>query len=386
MQVSAIICEYNPFHTGHKYQIDSIRENIEDVTIVCVMSGDFVQRGDVAIIDKHTRAKIAVENGADLVLQLPAFFSTQVAEIFARGGVSLINLLGCVDFLCFGSESGDIEKLYERANSDTDKDKEILRQSLKAGNSFASSYFTSESMINMSNDILATEYIRALQGVKSDIRPYAIKRQGANYNDKALNENFSSATAIRESLKKGDISKIEPFIPSGAKNYFDIIKFDEDFFELIKYSIISKKDTLNEIFEIGEGLENRILSKIEESKDMEDLIKNIKSKRYTYTRIRRILFNILLDIKKTDIEEIKRRNFYLPYVRVLAFNNRGREVLKEIKKIGNIKIINKVANHNVQDAYEKMLFEKDILATKIYNISKKSRYSDDYRATPIYAK
>ena len=384
MQVSAIICEYNPFHTGHKYQIDSIRENIEDVAIVCVMSGDFVQRGDVAIIDKHTRAKIAVENGADLVLQLPAFFSTQVAEIFARGGVSLINSLGCVDFLCFGSESGDIEKLYERANSDTDK--EILRQSLKAGNSFASSYFTSESMINMSNDILATEYIRALQGVKSDIRPYAIKRQGANYNDKALNENFSSATAIRESLKKGDIAKIKSFIPSGSQNYFDIIKFDEDFFELIKYSIISKKDTLNEIFEIGEGLENRILSKIEESKDMEDLIKNIKSKRYTYTRIRRILFNILLDIKKTDIEEIKRRNFYLPYVRVLAFNDRGREALKEIKKIGNIKMINKVANHNVQDAYEKMLFEKDILATKIYNISKKSRYSDDYRATPIYVK
>jgi UPF0348 protein nther_1353 len=384
MQVSAIICEYNPFHTGHKYQIDSIRENIEDVAIVCVMSGDFVQRGDVAIIDKHTRAKIAVENGADLVLQLPAFFSTQVAEIFARGGVSLINSLGCVDFLCFGSESGDIEKLYERTNSDTDK--EILRQSLKAGNSFASSYFTSESMINMSNDILATEYIRALQGVKSDIRPYAIKRQGANYNDKALNENFSSATAIRESLKKGDIAKIKSFIPSGSQNYFDIIKFDEDFFELIKYSIISKKDKLNEIFEIGEGLENRILSKIEESKDMEDLIKNIKSKRYTYTRIRRILFNILLDIKKTDIEEIKRRNFYLPYVRVLAFNDRGREALKEIKKIGNIKIINKVANHSVQEPYEKMLFEKDILATKIYNISKKSRYSDDYRATPIYVK
>ena len=384
MQVSAIICEYNPFHTGHKYQIDSIRENIEDVAIVCVMSGDFVQRGDVAIIDKHTRAKIAVENGADLVLQLPAFFSTQVAEIFARGGVSLINSLGCVDFLCFGSESGDIEKLYERANSDTDK--EILRQSLKAGNSFASSYFTSESIINMSNDILATEYIRALQGVKSKTRPFAIKRQGANYNDKALNENFSSATAIRESLKKGDISKIESFIPSGSQNYFDIIKFDEDFFELIKYSIISKEDTLNEIFEIGEGLENRILSKIEGSKDMEDLIMNIKSKRYTYARIRRILFNILLDIKKTDIEEIKRRNFYLPYVRVLAFNDRGRKVLKEIKKIGNIKMINKVANHNVQDAYEKMLFEKDILATKIYNISKKSRYSDDYRVTPIYVK
>ena len=301
MQVSAIICEYNPFHTGHKYQIDSIRENIEDVAIVCVMSGDFVQRGDVAIIDKHTRAKIAVENGADLVLQLPAFFSTQVAEIFARGGVSLINSLGCVDFLCFGSESGDIEKLYERAN--TDKDKDILRQSLKAGNSFASSYFTSESMINMSNDILATEYIRALQGVKSDIRPYAIKRQGANYNDKALNENFSSATAIRESLKKGDISKIESFIPSGAKNYFDIIKFDEDFFELIKYAILSKKDRLGEVFEIGEGLENRILSKIEESKDMEDLIKNIKSKRYTYTRIRRILFNILLDRYRRNKEK-----------------------------------------------------------------------------------
>ena len=384
MQVSAIICEYNPFHTGHKYQIDSIRENMEDVAIVCVMSGDFVQRGDVAIIDKHTRAKIAVENGSDLVLQLPTFFSTQVAEIFASGSVSLINSLGCVDFLCFGSESGDIEKLYERANSDTDK--EILRQSLKNGNSFASSYFESESMMNMSNDILATEYVKALQNMKSKIRPYIIKRQGANYNDKGLNEKFSSATAIRESFKKGDISKIDSFIPSGSKSYFDIIKFDDDFFELIKYAIISKKDRLGEIFEIGEGLENRILSKIEVTKDMEELIRNIKSKRYTYTRIRRILFNILLDIKKEEIQEIKRRNFYIPYIRVLAFNDRGREVLKEIKKIGNINIINKVANHSVQDAYEKMLFEKDILATKIYNISKKSRHSDDYKTTPIYVK
>ncbi|EFM39625.1 hypothetical protein HMPREF0379_0676 [[Eubacterium] yurii subsp. margaretiae ATCC 43715] len=384
MQVSAIICEYNPFHTGHKYQIDSIRKNIEDAAIICVMSGDFVQRGDVAIIDKHTRARIAVENGADLVLQLPTFFSTQVAEIFARGSVSLINLLGCVKYLCFGSESGDIEKLYERANKDTDE--EVLRQRLKGGNSFASSYFESESMINMSNDILATEYIRALENFKSKIRPFAIKRQGANYNDKGLNEKFSSATAIRESLKKGDISKIESFIPSGSQPYFDIIKFDEDFFELIKYAILSKKYRLGEIFEIGEGLENRILSKIEESKDMEDLIKNIKSKRYTYTRIRRILFNILLDIKKSDIKEIKRRNFYIPYVRVLSFNDRGREVLKEIKKIANIKIINKVANHSIQEPYEKMLFEKDILATRIYNISKKSSYSDDYKTTPIYVK
>ncbi len=327
MQVSAIICEYNPFHTGHKYQIDSIRENMEDVAIVCVMSGDFVQRGDVAIIDKHTRAKIAVENGSDLVLQLPTFFSTQVAEIFASGSVSLINSLGCVDFLCFGSESGDIEKLYERANSDTDK--EILRQSLKNGNSFASSYFESESMMNMSNDILATEYVKALQNMKSKIRPYIIKRQGANYNDKGLNEKFSSATAIRESFKKGDISKIDSFIPSGSKSYFDIIKFDDDFFELIKYAIISKKDRLGEIFEIGEGLENRILSKIEVTKDMEELIRNIKSKRYTYTRIRRILFNILLDIKKEEIQEIKRRNFYIPYLEhfIVSVNLDSGEVL-----------------------------------------------------------
>ena len=133
-------------------------------------------------------------------------------------------------------------------------------------------------------------------------------------------------------------------------------------------------------------MENRILSKVEDSKDMEELIMNIKSKRYTYTRIRRILFNILLDIKKSDIEAIKLKSFSVPYARVLAFNDKGREVLKRIKQKGNIKIINKVANHSVQDAYEKMLFEKDILATKIYNISIKSRYSNDYKDTPIYVK
>ena len=384
MQVSAIICEYNPFHSGHKYQIDSIKKNIEDTAIVCVMSGDFVQRGDVAIIDKHSRAEIAVRNGADLVLQLPTFFSTQVAEIFAKGSISLINSLGCVDYLCFGSESGDVEKLNNNINSNLDI--QDLRQRLKKGNSFAKSYFKSESMMNMSNDILAIEYIRALKNTNSNVIPFIIKRQGSNYNDKDLNKVFSSATAIRESLKKGEISKIDSFIPYKRQPYFETLKFDDDFFEFIKYAIISKKDVLNNIFEIGEGLENRILSKVEESKDMEELIMNIKSKRYTYTRIRRILFNILLDIKKSDIEAIKLKSFSVPYARVLAFNDKGREVLKRIKQIGNIKIMNKVANHSVQDAYEKMLFEKDILATKIYNISIKSRYSNDYKDTPIYVK
>ena len=354
MQVSAIICEYNPFHSGHKYQIDSIKKNIEDTAIVCVMSGDFVQRGDVAIIDKHSRAEITVRNGADLVLQLPTFFSTQVAEIFAKGSISLINSLGCVDYLCFGSESGDVEKLNNNINSNLDI--QDLRQRLKKGNSFAKSYFKSESMMNMSNDILATEYIRALKNTNSNVIPFIIKRQGSNYNDKDLNKVFSSATAIRESLKKGEISKIDSFIPYKRQPYFETLKFDDDFFEFIKYAIISKKDALNNIFEIGEGLENRIL------------------------------FNILLDIKKSDIEAIKLKSFSVPYARVLSFNDKGREVLKRIKQIGDIKIMNKVANHSVQDAYEKMLFEKDILATKIYNISIKSRYSNDYKDTPIYVK
>ena len=177
MKIVGLICEYNPFHTGHKYQIEKIKSMIENAHIVCVMSGDFVQRGDVAILDKHTRTKIALENGADLVILLPTFFCTQVAPIFASGSISLLNMLNCVDYICFGSESGDIEKLKNLSKQKyNEKD---MKNYLKNGDSYIKAYSNISQIPNTSNDILAVEYIKSLELFDSNIEPITIKREGS---------------------------------------------------------------------------------------------------------------------------------------------------------------------------------------------------------------
>lgn len=384
MKIVGLICEYNPFHTGHKYQIGKIKSMIENAHIVCVMSGDFVQRGDVAILDKHTRTKIALENGADLVILLPTFFCTQVAPIFASGSISLLNMLNCVDYICFGSESGNIEKLKNLSKQKyNEKD---MKNYLKNGDSYIKAYSNISQIPNTSNDILAVEYIKSLELFDSNIKPITIKREGSLYNDTNLGNSFASATSIRTSIRNDiDMQKLIKYLPQNSIKYFErkYIKFDEDFYNILKYAILSKKENLKYIFEINEGIENKILENISKSDSVEELIQSVKSKRYTYTRIRRMLFNILLDITKSDMSLIKENRYNIGYARVLGFNDRGRNIIKKIKNNSDIDIVNKVSSYNPKDKHTNMIFQKDIYATKLYNILKKSYYFDDYLTSPI---
>lgn len=393
MKTVAIICEYNPFHTGHKYQINKIRSDFDDAHIVCLMSSNFVQRGDCSILDKHTRGKTALKNGANLVIEMPLFFCTQVAPIFAKGSISTLNALNCIDYLCFGSETNDISNLQKNAKKILIDEKNItsdLKQNLKQGKSFISSYSNTLKITpNMSNDILGIEYIKALIETNSKIKPYSIQRLDSSYNDKSLSNLYSSATSIRYFLKnEKDISKIKQFIPNNCISYFDekYTKFDEDFYKYIKYSIITKSKNLDEIFEVNEGIENLIIQNIKKAKNLEDLIKLTKSKRYTYTKIRRIMFNILLDIKKAEINQIKSNNYKIPYVKLIGFDDKGRDILKKIKSQSDIEIINKLSSYKAKDEYSSMFLKKELNSTQIYNLDKKSYYFDDFLTSPIYLK
>lgn len=398
MNTVGIICEYNPFHTGHLHQIKSVKDKLPDACIVSLMSGEFVQRGGVAVIDKHTRAKIAVQNSSDLCIQLPAFYSTQVAEIFARGAVKTLDEMGIVNFIHFGSESGDIDQLRKNAKKiiEFEKNSSDIGDALLAKNR---TYVSSKSDLidsfpDKSNDILSIEYIKAIEHFSGKMQPLTIKRAGENHNSERIGGEFAGSSAIRKELfkSKDDIqiqnTDIAKYLPKFESRDFDkkFLKFDDDFFPLIKYAILARQADLDSIFEVVEGIENLILKESIESNNFDELIHSVKSKRYTLARIRRIMYNILLNIRKDNIDCIKSCGFRPPYIRVLAFNDKGRTLLKKIKQNTDLDIITKVADYRPGSEYKRMFFEKDILANKIYNIPKKSQYYNDYKTTPIYVR
>ena len=409
-KVIGIVSEYNPFHTGHKHQIETIKKEYDNPYIISFMSGEFVQRGAAAIVDKYARATMAVKNGADLCIQLPTFFSTQVAEIFAKGAINTLNSLGIVDAIHFGSETGDItllesqskkiENSYPSIYSDTILDEKnlplntLIKNNNKSGKSFIKIFSENNGNLpDMSNDILAIEYIKALKYFNSNIVPLTMKRHVSSHNEVSINKEFASSTAIRNSIHEGMLTDKSPknifkFLPENSLIDFKEKKyiFDEHFFEMIKFQIISNKENLKNIFEISEGLENRILKFVDTAKTYEDLIFSIKSKRYTLARIRRIMFNTLLDIQKSQIDTIKASGYKIPYIKILAFNDRGRYIIKKIKQKNNVEIINKFANYKPYDEYSTLFYEKDLLANRIYNIPITKYKSLDYFTSPSYIK
>ena len=409
-KVIGIVSEYNPFHSGHKHQIETIKKEYDNPYIISFMSGEFVQRGAAAIVDKYARATMAVKNGADLCIQLPTFFSTQVAEIFAKGAINTLNSLGIVDAIHFGSETGDItllesqskkiENSYPSIYSDTILDEKnlplntLIKNNNKSGKSFIKIFSENNGNLpDMSNDILAIEYIKALKYFNSNIVPLTMKRHVSSHNEVSINKEFASSTAIRNSIHEGMLTDKSPenifkFLPENSLIDFKEKKyiFDEQFFEMIKFQIISNKENLKDIFEISEGLENRILKFVDTAKTYEDLILSIKSKRYTLARIRRIMFNILLDIQKSQIDTIKASGYKIPYIKILAFNDRGRYIIKKIKQKNNVEIINKFTNYKPYDEYSTLFYEKDLLANRIYNIPITKCKSLDYFTSPSYIK
>lgn len=335
---TGIICEFNPFHSGHKYLIDSIKS---DGAVICVMSGNFVQRGEFAIYDKFKRCDKALENGADIVIELPCAYSLMSAEGFANAGVTLLEKTGIVDEIAFGTECDDINRLKKTANK-IDESHELIKTEMKKGLSYpvARKNVISDDLLDTPNNILAIEYLR-----HTSLPAKAVRRIGKGHD---TNDELYSASAIRKKLNQGEICTI--------KNCEKAI--------LARLRVMSAED-FAQIEDVNEGLENRIYNAVRQSASVEDIYKLIKTKRYTLSRIRRIILKAYLGITKEY-------SFDVPYIRILGFNSKGKELLPILKKNAKLPIISKYSDIQRLDNNSKKLFELECRCTDLYNLGYKN--------------
>lgn len=384
MKVNGIIAEYNPFHTGHGHQINCAKtQNCADYTIV-VMSGNFVQRGCPAITDKHNRAKAALFGGADLVLELPALYATASAEFFASGAVNLLQQLGVVDTLSFGSECGEVAPLMQAASflyAPSTEFTNLLQRYLKEGCSFpaARAKALSETLpslpselLSEPNNILGIEYCKALQKIGSTIEPQTIKRIGSSYHNTELSGEhpFVSASALRTYILSGaPATSIEAYLPEGSLSDIEAQKpgSEEALSSLLYYKLLSEKASGFEAYlDVSRELSDKICGHIAEYVDYGSFCDLLKSKELTHSRIRRALLHILLNIKKEEYLPIL-QNTQVPYARVLGFRKAAAPLLSEIKAQSTIPLITKLADVTPEpdSAFEKLL-NLDIYSSSLY--------------------
>lgn len=419
MNLLGLVVEYNPFHNGHKYHLEKSKEIAKATHTMAIMSGSFLQRGEPALFDKYTRAEMAVKSGVDLVIELPTLYACQSAEIFSHGAIATLNSLNCVSSICFGSEEGDVgilntiaeilvkEPIEFKSNLKKHLDDGVvfpiarskaLYEYIKTHNLLHLNENELQQVLNSSNNILGIEYIKSLIKIDSSIKPYTITRVASEYNSSDINSNICSATAIRNSLKNNqNLQLIENVIP---KPTFDEINskvnssfnpvFDYMFYDILSSIIIRDYENLHIYFEVNEGIENKIYSNIFTSQNLEELINSTKSKRYTMTKIKRTLNNILLGVTKEDILKVKDLNS-VPYIRVLAFNNKGREIIKKIKTSSDIEIITKFSKiSHIDDPIFKTLIKYDLKSSNMYNLIYYKNNKDllkgpmDYYLSPKY--
>lgn len=397
MNVCGIIAEYNPFHNGHQFHLDNaVKQTNADYTIV-VMSGEFVQRGTPAIMDKYARAEAALCCGADLVLQLPTYYAAGSAEFFSSGAVSLLDKLGVVTHLCFGSECGDTGLLSKLANIYVHEPQEFqdsLRVKLKSGLSFpvarAASllevypeFSASLSVLSSPNNILGIEYIKALLKRGSSIEPLTITRSGAGYHDRELDSSFSSATAIRHAIENGiSPEHLQTQIPTEATDVYDRYFADskpvflDDFSGLLYYKLLLEQNAgYASYMDVSEDLSDRIRKNLYQFTSFSDFCNLLKTKEITYSRICRCLLHILLNIKKDTLYKYVHELDYVPYARILGFRKSATPLLGEISKKASIPLISKLANADkILEGAALDMLKEDIRIRDIYN-SVRSRKS-----------
>jgi len=356
-----------------------------------------MQRGIPALVDKWHRTEMAIRNGVDLVLELPLVYSISSAEHFAFGSVSLLNSLNVIDYLYFGSESGDIdilENISEVLIKEPEEYKLSLKTYLNKGLPFHLSrsnalldYFKNdniEDILYNSNNILGIEYIKSIKNLNSNIVPKTLKREGSTYNDTNLSSSFSSATSIRKHLKQNSLDALQTEVPFETYKILDELSnsnynfiFEEAMFKYIKYKLLLNGNSLSKLPDVSEGLDNRILNSILKCNTLNELILKSKSKRYTYTRLNRILTQYFLNLENYDL--LKLTKTPAPYARVLGFNTNGRNILKKIKDNTSIEMITKMPQKNLSEH-----LEIDILGTKAYSLlNPKINPMDDYLKSPI---
>ena len=390
-KILGIVSEYNPFHLGHLYHLKESKKIIKPDYTVAIMSGNFVERGDTAIIDKWSRAEMALKNGVDLVIELPLVYSISSAENFAMGAIKILNSLNMDTTVSFGSESGNISVLNEIAKVLVQEPPEylsILNHELSLGVSFPKArehallmYLNDirkyANILSESNNILGIEYLKAIQKQKARLSAVTITRKGSKYNSTNLDDSYPSATAIRQGIINGEnLEKCMPDVSYKilqdkiSKNEFvpGISTFEQAILYRLRTMSIEEIAALPDVCE---GLENKIKKASDTCNTLEDLTNMIKSKRYTMTRINRILLYVLLNISKKDIEDSYK---VLPYIRVLGVNKKGKELLSKIsktnKKLSIVTSPKKFLDTN-KNKILKNMFEKDIFASNIYTLGYK---------------
>ena len=388
--VVGIIGEYNPFHNGHAYHLEKSKQEAHADYSVAVISGNFVQRGNVSLIDKWSKANMAISNGIDLVIELPTIYSISSAENFAYGAVKILDSLNIVDYISFGSESCNIDVLEKCADvlyKEPTKFVNLLNHELSKGLSFPKArenallmYLNDirkySNILSNPNNILAIEYIKALKRLKSTIKPIAIRRMNVGYNELEVKNNFASATAIREKIKTDKPAGLSKLMPPNSYRilYNSILKGHylkdiENFEKEIIYTL--RKMDLKEISnlpDVTEGLEHSIKNAANSCNTLKEFMNIIKTKRYTNTRIQRILLYALLGITKDDMKASFRTQ---PYIRVLGMNNKGKELLSVISRSNpNLNIITSVKKYIDSNPNKHLLnmLNIDINATNIYTL------------------
>lgn len=345
MKTVGIISEYNPFHNGHRYHITETKKQLDADFVIAMMSGNFTQRGEVALFDMYSRAEVAVKNGVDLVLEIPPQFVLHSAEFYAYYGVYLLHQLGIVDYLSFGSECGDLTQLAQCENRNVIR----IKEQMKTGVSYAKA-ISDSSVSKTPNNILGIEYLRALRKIKSNIIPFTVKRNSVNHGSLEACNEFASASLIRNMILTGNsVSAFVPELPNTTP------ALEEQLFPALKYRlIIGQEENLSNINNISEGLQNRILANRDAS-SFAELISKVKCKRYPETRIRRALYSILLNLQKSDDNPT--------YTRVLAHNDNGRKILRKMKNTSRIPIFSKITK---KDLYEYPQLQKELLCNELF--------------------
>lgn len=408
MRVNGIIAEYNPFHNGHKYHLETAKESTQADYTVIAMSGNFMQRGTPAILDKYIRTQMALENGADLVLEIPSLYAVGSAEYFASGAVALLSKLGVVDYLCFGSESGqegNLEQISRILVEEPDSYKTRLKIKLRQGCSYPHArsqalleYCPSLSgimeLFESPNNILGIEYIKALLRRSSQIKPFTTKRVGSDYHDKRLGSHQSSALAIRHTIfSKQDLKLLSTQMPSNA--YQLLIdhwkKYDpmhsNDFSLLLHYKLLVEEEAgFSQYIDVTSDISDRICKNLYQFTTIRGFCDLLKSKELTYTRLSRCLAHILLDLTD-DLLIASQKMDAVPYARILGLRRDASPLLAAIKEHSSIPLISKLADaEKILDENAMKMLEKDIMVTHLYNsvaaIKSHQPMQNEY-ATPI---
>lgn len=409
MKTVGIIAEYNPFHNGHKFHIEKAKELTGADCAIVIMSGDFVQRGEPACIDKYARVEAALQNGADAVFELPHYYALGNAEHFAMGAVAMLDKLGITDAICFGSECGDVKPLHEIAEVLSEEPlsyQTVLKAGLKKGMTYPAAsaaaliaHFNDEAIndtISQPNNILGIYYMKALLTRGSSIKPYTLLRHGNHYHDNQLNDDdisnanvsertqiLSSALSIRNSLDASGnaLADLSAHMPDSAYSIlqqkygisFPIVS--DDFTEILGYRLLNEREHgFADYIDVSDNLSDRIVNEFSRYTSLSDFCNLLKTKDFTYARVNRALMHIMLGMHNDTLAEYI-RNDYIAYARLLGFKNDSSKLLTAIKEHASVPLISKLAdakNTLSQKAYA--MLQEDVYASHVYQLAVASKF------------